>query len=100
MFDSPEYKAWLYSGTVEMSLREHLRAVLSDSEPGVTFEACVHNFTDDELGQVINVDDLNYSLNLNDEFVHARHLWSPTRVYFVCDDDGRHHIQSAPRNPG
>lgn len=99
MFDSPGYKAWIYSGTVEMSLREHLCAVLSDSEPGVVFEECVHDFTGDQLAQVINVDDDGYSLNLDDKLVHTRHLWSASRVYFVCDDDGRYHVQSAPRNP-
>ena len=99
MFDSPEYLAWLYSGTEVMSLRDHLRAVLSDSEPGVAFGECAHDFTDDELEQVINVDDDGYSLNLDDKLVHTRHLWSASRVYFVCDDDGRYHVQSAPRNP-
>jgi hypothetical protein len=100
MFDSRGYEAWLYSGTVVMPLREYLAQVLSQHEPGVIFEECVHDFTDDELAQVINIDDSGYSTNLDDELVHTRHLWSPMRVYFVCDDDGRCHVQSAPRNPG
>lgn len=99
MFDSPGYKAWLYSGTVEMSLREHLCQVLSKHEPGVDFDECAHDFTDKELEEVINVDELGYSLNLDDTLVHKKHLWSAMRVYFVCDDDSRYHIKSAPRNP-
>ena len=100
MFNSPEYKAWLYSGTVKFSLREHLCQVLSSREPGVSFDECVHDFTDVELAQVINVDDSGYSLDLNDDLVRTKYMWSPMRVYFVCDDDGRGHVQSAPRNPG
>ena len=99
MFDSPGYKAWLYSGTVEITLREHLFLVLLSQEPGVSFDECVHDFTDVELAQVINVNEGGYSLNLDDGLTHKKHLWSPMRVYFVCDDDGRCHVQSAPRNP-
>ncbi len=98
-FNSPEYKAWLYSGTIEMPLRDFLSTALSKKEPEVFFEECVHDFSNSDLAQIINVDELGYSSNLDETLVHKKHLWSPTRVYFIYDDDGRYCIQSAPRNP-
>lgn len=99
-FDSPEYKAWINSGTIEMPLRDFLSTALSKKEPEVFFEECVHDFSNSDLAQIINVDEMGYSSNLNEALVHKKHLWSPTRVYFIYDDDGRYCIQSAPRNPG
>ncbi|UUC21712.1 hypothetical protein NOV18_08640 [Pseudomonas asiatica] len=99
-FNSPEYKAWLYSGTIEMPLRDFLSTALSKREPDIIFEQCIHDFSSSELAEIINVDELGYSPNLDEMLVHKKHLWSPTRVYFIYDDDGRYCIQSAPRNPG
>ncbi len=100
--DSPRCEPWLFSETVYMPLSLYFSAALFKKEPTVSFDECTHNFSHEELAQIIDVDEMGCSTDIYDHLVHIhrKHLWSPTRVYFINCDDDQYSVQSAPRNPG
>lgn len=89
---------WIYDG-VDMSIRDFFAAAIAKQEPGVTFEDCVHDFSDGELDEIANASSVTAFRSKGDSWVYKRHVWSPSRVYFVCRD-GTQQVQSRPRNPG
>lgn len=89
---------WIYDG-VDMSIRDYFAAAIAKQEPGVRFDDCVHDFAASELDEIANADSVTAFRSKDDSFVYKRHVWSPTRVYFICQD-GRQQVQSRPRNPG
>jgi len=88
---------WIYDG-VDMSIRDYFAHAISKREPGVTFDDCVHDFAAGELDEIANASSVTVFRSEDDSFVYKRHVWSPTRVYFICND-GRQQVQSRPRNP-
>lgn len=88
---------WLYDG-VDMSIRDYFASAIAKREPGVTFDDCDHDFTSDELAEVVNASSVSIFRSNDDIWVYKRQVWSPNRVYFVCND-GRQQVQSRPRNP-
>lgn len=88
---------WLYDG-VDMSVKDYFAAEIAKREPGVTFDDCVHDFLDDELLQVVNASSVSLFRTKDDSWAYKRQVWSPSRVYFICED-GRQQVQSRPRNP-
>jgi hypothetical protein len=94
-----EIHKWLNSGT-DMSFRQYIGLVLAKHEPGVTLADCTHEFSDMELEALVNIHPDLTSYSIDDRWIQTRYIWSPARVYVICDEDGRLGLQSAPRNPG
>lgn len=88
---------WIYDG-VDMSIRDYFAAAIAKQEPGVRFDDCVHDFSAGELNEVVNASRVTAFRSKDDSFVYKRHVWSPTRVYFICQD-GTQQVQSRPRSP-
>lgn len=88
---------WIYDGT-DMSIRDYFAHAISKKEPGVTFDDCVNDFAAGELDEIANASSVTAFRSKDDSFVYKRHVWSPTRVYFICED-GRQQVQSRPRHP-
>lgn len=88
---------WLYDG-VDMSIRDYFASAIAKREPGVTFDDCDHDFTSDELEELVNASSVSLFRCENDSWIYKRHVWSPARVYFIIDD-GRQQVRSKPRNP-
>jgi hypothetical protein len=89
---------WIYDG-VDMSLRDYFAAAIAKQESGVTFDDCVHDFTGDELNEIVNASYVSAFRSKDDSWIYKRQVWSPARVYFICQD-GTQQVQSRPRNPG
>jgi len=89
---------WIYDG-VDMSIRDYFAKAIAKQEPGVTFDDCVHDFAAGELDQTVNASSVTAFRADADRFAYERHVWSPTRVYFICAD-GTQQVQSRPRHPG
>ena len=88
---------WIYDG-VDMSLRDYFPHAIAKREPGMSFEDCAHDFTADELAEVVNASSVSAFRTSDDSWVYKRQVWSPNRVYFICQD-GTQQVQSRPRNP-
>lgn len=88
---------WIYDG-IDMSIRDYFAAAIAKREPGVAFEDCVHDFSTAELCEIANASSVTAFRSRDDAWVYKRQVWSPSRVYFVCQD-GRQQVQSRPRNP-
>ncbi|WP_422416762.1 hypothetical protein [Pseudomonas sp. GZD-222] len=88
---------WVYDG-VDMSIRDYFAEAIAKREPGVTFDDCVHDFIGYELQEMVNASDVTAFRSKDDSWVYKRQVWSPNRVYFICED-GRQQVQSRPRNP-
>lgn len=88
---------WLYDG-VDMSIRDYFASAIAKREPGVTFDDCAHDFVGNELEEVVNASSVTLFRLKNDNWVFKRQVWSPARVYFICDD-GKQQVQSRPRHP-
>lgn len=89
---------WIYDGQ-DMSIRDYFASAIEKREPGITFDVCVHDFTAAQLCEIANVGSVTAFRSKDDSFVYQRHVWSPSRVYFVCRD-GTQQVQSRSRNPG
>ncbi len=89
---------WIYDG-VDMSIRDYFKHAIAKREPGVIFSDCVHDFAIGELDEIANVGSVTAFRSKDDSWIYRRQVWSPSRVYFVCQD-GRQQVQSRPRNPG
>ena len=88
---------WIYDG-VDMSIRDYFATAIARQEPGVTFDDCVHDFSGYELKEIVNASDVTAFRSKDDSWIYQRQVWSPTRVYFICQD-GTQQVQSRPRNP-
>lgn len=88
---------WIYDG-VDMSIRDYFAEAIAKQEPGVTFDDCVHDFTGYELKELVNASDVTAFRSKDDSWIYQRQVWSPSRVYFICQD-GTQQVQSRPRNP-
>ena len=77
----------------------YFASAIAKQEPGVTLDDCVHDLNDGELDELVNASDVSAFHSRDDSWVYKRHVWSPNRVYFICED-GRQQVQSRPRNPG
>ena len=88
---------WIYDG-VDMSIKDYFASAIAKQEPGVTLDDCVHDLNDGELDELVNASDVSAFHSRDDSWVYKRHVWSPNRVYFICED-GWQQVQSRPRNP-
>jgi len=88
---------WIYDG-IDMSIKEYFATAIAMQESGVTFDDCVHDFSEGELDETVNASDVSAFRFRDEAWVYKRQVWSPSRVYFICED-GRQQVQSRPRNP-
>ena len=88
---------WIYDG-LDMSIRDYFAAAIAKQEPGVIFDDCVHDFIGYELKEIANVSDVTAFRSKDDPWIYRRQIWSPSRVYFICEG-GRQQVQSRPLNP-
>ena len=88
---------WIYDG-LDMSIRDYFAAAIAKQEPSVTFDDCVHDFIGYELKEIANVSDVTAFRSKDDPWIYRRQIWSPSRVYFICEG-GRQQVQSRPLNP-
>lgn len=88
---------WIYDG-VDMSIRGYFTHAIAKQESGVTFDDCMHDFNEGEFDETVNASDVTAFRSKDDSWIYQRQLWSPSRVYFICQD-GTQQVQSRPRNP-
>lgn len=88
---------WIYDGA-DMSIRDYFSSAIAKQEPGLTIDDCVHDFIEGELDETVNASDVTAFRSKDDSWIYTRQVWSPSRVYFVCQD-GTQQVQSRPRNP-
>ena len=88
---------WIYDG-VDMSIKDYFASTIAKQEPGVFFDDCVHDFNEGELDETVNASEVTAFRSKDDSWVYKRQVWSPSRVYFICQD-GTQQVQSRPRNP-